>query len=138
MNDVEISFAPSPQDLQQLAAAVIRHDRASIGAGSPQPLACWLREDGRLVGGASGRMELRRLYVEFLWVDGERRAQGLGGRLLRNIEQAARGVGCTECLIESLSGATAAFYRRAGYRDHAFIEDYIPGLSLYVLLKNLA
>lgn len=137
MDELETSFAPDGQAIQQISKAVIAHDRAAVGAGSPQPLACLVRENGHLIGGAAGRMELGRLYVEYLWVDAGHRGKGLGNRLLVGIEGAAKGAGCKECLIESLSRKTAAMYERAGYRAYAQIDNYIPGLTLYVLLKSL-
>lgn len=137
MNELETSFAPEAGELQHISRAVIAHDRASVGAGHPQPLACLARDNGHLIGGAAGRMELDRLYVEYLWVDAAHRRKGLGNRLLAGIEDAAKGAGCNECLIESLSHKTAAMYERAGYRSHARIDNYIPGLTLYVLLKSL-
>lgn len=138
MNEFETSFAPGAQELEHISRAVIAHDRASVGAGSPQPLACLAREDGRLIGGAAGRIELDRLYVEYLWVDAGHRRKGLGSRLLASIERAAQGAGCRECLIESLSYKTASMYERAGYQAYARIDNYIPGLTLYVLIKPLA
>lgn len=137
MNELETSFAPEGRVIAQISKAVIAHDRASVGAGEPQPLACMVRENGHLIGGAVGRIELDRLYVEHLWVDAGHRRKGLGSRLLAGIEEAARGAGCSESLIESLSQKTAAMYERAGYRGHAQIDNYIPGLTLYVLIKPL-
>ncbi len=137
MNELETSFAPEARELQHLSRAVIAHDRASVGAGPPQPLACLARDNGHLIGGAAGRIELNRLYVEYLWVDAAHRRKGLGQKLLAGIEGAARGVGCTECLVESLSPKTALMYERAGYRGYAQVDNYIPGLNLYVLLKPL-
>lgn len=137
MNELETSFAPEVGELQHISKAVIAHDRAAVGAGNPQPLACLARDNGHLIGGAAGRIELDRLYVEYLWVDAAHRRKGLGHRLLAGIEVEARGAGCNECLIESLSPRTALMYERAGYRGYAQIDNYIPGLNLYVLLKPL-
>lgn len=137
MQYVETTFSPETEDLHQLSRAVISHDRASIGACSPQPLACLAREDGRLVGGAAGRIEVGRLYVEYLWVDVNYRRKGLGARLLQDIENAAKGTGCTEFQIESLSDNATSMYQRAGYQTCAQIDNYIPGLTLHILLKYL-
>lgn len=137
MNELETSFAPEVGELQHLSKAVIAHDRAAVGAGHPQPLACMARDNGHLIGGAAGRIELDRLYVEYLWVDAAHRRKGLGQRLLAGIEVAAKSAGCNECLIESLSPKTALMYERAGYRGYAQIDNYIPGLTLFVLLKPL-
>ncbi|MDP4077969.1 GNAT family N-acetyltransferase [Acidovorax sp. A1169] len=137
MNELETSFAPEVGELQHISKAVIAHDRAAVGAGHPQPLACLARDNGHLIGGAAGRIELDRLYVEYLWVDAAHRRKGLGQRLLAGIEVAAKSAGCNECLIESLSPKTALMYERAGYRGYAQIDNYIPGLTLFVLLKPL-
>ncbi|MET4575431.1 GNAT family N-acetyltransferase [Ottowia thiooxydans] len=137
MQNVETTFSPETDDLLQISRAVISHDRATIGARSPQPLACLAREDGRLIGGAAGRIEVGRLYVEYLWVDVGHRGKGLGARLLQDIEEAAKRTGCTEFQIESLSDSAASMYRRAGYQTRAQIDNYIPGLTLQIHLKYL-
>ena len=76
---------------------------------------------GRILGGAGvgelegaeGQAELQKLYV----AEGARR-RGLGGRLVRAVVRAARGLGYRELYLETHSGLAAAarLYERLGFR----------------------
>jgi GNAT superfamily N-acetyltransferase len=90
--------------------------------------------DGRIVGVAclhvtvffhepgSGRARLTALVV-----DAACRGSGIGGRLLRAAETAARQRGCTAMELTSAAHREAAhrFYQAAGYRDlpHRFLKN---------------
>jgi GNAT superfamily N-acetyltransferase len=132
------TFEPAAADVARLRDEVIAHGRAQAGAGTPRPVACFAREGGRLVGGASGRIEFARLFVEYLWVEAARRRRGLGTSLLAELERAARAAGCRDALIETLAGDTAALYRKLGWVPLAEIPDYIPGHTRHVLVNALA
>jgi predicted N-acetyltransferase YhbS len=90
-----------------------------------------------LVGGATGRIEFERLFIQYLWVAESHRNQGLGTNLLSRIEQAACELKCSDALVETLSDQTATMYRRVGYAPLAEIANYIPGYTRHVLLKQL-
>ena len=138
MPTLSTTFEPAAADVARLRDEVIAHGRAQAGVGTPQPVACFAREGGRLVGGASGRIEFARLFVETLWVEAAHRRRGLGGALLAEMERAARAAGCRDALIETLADDTAALYRRLGWAPVAAIADYIPGFTRHVLVKPLA
>lgn len=131
---VEYSRTLSSHERAHVIRQVILHDRA---AATPELIDFGARIEGALVGGVCGRMELRRLFVEYLWVESRYRGNGIGTQLLKAVEYAASARGCRECQIESLSVATAHIYIARGYRVMYRLPDYIPGLSLIVLVKQL-
>ena len=133
----QIDAAPSGADLALIADSVVSHGRALAGS-TPQPLASLVRDGGALVGGASGRIEFGRLFIQYLWVREDHRRQGLGTRLLAMIEQAAAERGCVDALIETLADDTAQMYSRRGYESLAVIPGYIGHFTRHVLLKRLA
>lgn len=65
-----------------------------------------------------GRAEIKRLWVDATW-----RGSGLGGRMLRHLEEAAAADGRTEVVLDTKAGLTeaVALYERSGYRR---IERY--------------
>jgi GNAT superfamily N-acetyltransferase len=138
MPTLTATFEPAAPDVARLREEVIAHGRAQAGVGTPRPVACLAHEAGRLVGGASGRIEFARLFVEYLWVEAAHRRRGLGSALLAETERAARAAGCRDALIETLADDTAALYRRLGWVPIAEIADYVPGFTRHVLVKALA
>jgi GNAT superfamily N-acetyltransferase len=131
------TFEPDGADLARLREGVLAHARAVAVGPEPQPVACFAREGDVLVGGASGRIESARLFVNYLWVDTALRRQGLGSALLADLEAAARDAGCRDALIETLMDDSAALYRKLGWQPVAEIADYVPGFTRRIFVKRL-
>ncbi|MFG2307746.1 GNAT family N-acetyltransferase [Streptomyces sp. NPDC048566] len=109
--------------------------------GTPQerrhPLDLWaLDEAGELAGGLVGHTWATWLHVTYLWVDGHRRGNGLGSRLLAEAERAAGERGCTASRLETWDFQAPDFYRGQGYEVVAAIPDYPPGITEYTLTKT--
>ena len=132
-----LDWQPTAADLATIREGVVAHGRTLAG-DDVQYLACFVRDGKHLVAGASGRLELGRLFVEYLWVEEIHRGQGIGSRLLSTLEEAAAFQGCRDALLDTLLGDTAEMYSRRGYRLLASIPDYVPGFTRWVLLKPLA
>ena len=134
---IEYSKSLSVDERQHIVNEVLLHDRAPVGVGMPRAIGLSARIDDMLVGGVCGRIEKDRLYVEYLWVDSRFRSQGIGSNLLQAVESAARDGGCVESQIETLSRKTARIYLARGYRVMHHLCNYIPGLTLIVMTKEL-
>ncbi|WP_163020017.1 GNAT family N-acetyltransferase, partial [Pseudomonas viridiflava] len=83
--------------------------------GNAKAIACALTEDSLLMGGATGRTEFQRLFVNFLWVDQQWRGTGLGAEALHKLEALAIERGCVDSIIETLDDGVASWYQRIGY-----------------------
>ena len=129
---------PSADDIAVVAAGVRRYALAQIENDESPPIACFVRDNGVVVGGVVGRIIRKRLFIELLWVDELYRCRGNGSALLSTLEGAARDRGCSDALLETLSDAAAHLYASTGYRLFAQVPDYIPGFNKHVLLKSLA
>jgi len=127
--------------LRAISDGVIHHGRAlpqSLG-GQAEPIACAVMEDGKLIGGATGRTEFQRLFVNYLWIDEPWRGTGLGAQALRKLEELAIERGCKDALIETLVDDTAAWYSRCGYELIAHLPRYCgEQTSRYTLLKSFS
>ncbi len=122
-------------EAERIAAGVIAFGRAQAAGGAAQNVSCGLHENGRLIAGATGRTEFRRLFVNYLWVEEDWRGEGIGTEVLRQLEAQALKRGCVDALIETLSDRNAEFYERLGYAVMAHLHDYVPGFTRYVLIK---
>jgi ribosomal protein S18 acetylase RimI-like enzyme len=111
---------------------------ASLGPMTPErtstvapaemvPPAGWfvlLEDDGRVVaGGGVRRLGERVAEIKRMWVAPERRGEGLGRRLLVELEAAAADLGYGTVRLDTAASmdAALALYGRAGYRA---IPDY--------------
>jgi GNAT superfamily N-acetyltransferase len=133
-----VDESPSADDISLVAQGMRRHALSQINGAESAPVACFLRENGVIVGGIVGRIIQRRMFIDLLWVEETRRNRGLGSSLLQSMEGMARDRGCRDVLLETLSASAARLYSAVGYRQLAQVPDYIPGFAKHVLLKSLA
>jgi aminoglycoside 6'-N-acetyltransferase I len=109
-----------------------------VGPPGHQELALAARDaQGHLVGGLYGSTAWRWLFVDLLWVDTPFRRQGLGRRLLRAAEAAARARGCTHAYLDTFDFQARPFYEREGYTLFGTQEGYPPGHRKFYLCKSL-
>ncbi|MEN9629199.1 MAG: hypothetical protein RJA10_2426 [Pseudomonadota bacterium] len=132
-----IEAAPAAADLAVLADGVTAHGRA-LSQGQPQPIACFVRQHGRIVAGGSGRTELQRLFVSHLFVDAALRRQGLATQVLQRLEAEALARGCVDATLDTLDDDTAAFYARRGWRTAALVPRWVGRFNRHILVKTLA
>jgi GNAT superfamily N-acetyltransferase len=135
---VALDESPTAEDISVVAQGMRRHALTEIDGEESPPIACFARVDRLVVGGIVGRIIRRRMFVDLLWVEENRRGQGLGTSLLQSMERVAGERDCRDMMLETLSGAAARLYEAAGYRLVAQVPDYIPGFAKRVLLKSLA
>ena len=87
-------------------------------------------EDRRVVGVVLGRFDGRRGWIHHLAVDPARRHQGLGARLVRELEHRLQRAGCPKVNLHVTPGnaGVVPFYERLGYRENEilFLERWLP------------
>ncbi|MFN8413003.1 MAG: GNAT family acetyltransferase [Anaerolineales bacterium] len=83
--------------------------------------------NGKLVGTIIGGYDGRRGMIYHLAVDKEFRKQGIGARLISEVEHRLRNKGCLKCYLLVTAENTEAmkFYEQQGWRNMK--EDYIFG-----------
>ncbi|MFJ7329483.1 GNAT family N-acetyltransferase [Streptomyces cyaneofuscatus] len=111
----------------------------STSAEHEVPLEVWaLDEHGAVAGGLTGRTWAYWLHVELLWVDDRHRGSGLGSQLLAEAERVARTErACTRSRLETWDFQAPDFYRKQGYEEIGRVEDYPPGVTEFILVKQL-
>lgn len=127
----------SENDLAVLSEGVVRYGRSLAIGGNARPIACFVKAGHDIVAGASGRTEFNRLFVSYLWVAENLRSDGLGSKVLSEIELAASKRGCADALIETLNDRVSELYVRLGYRRVAWIPHYVGSFTKHVLVKSL-
>src|SRR5262245_24059656 len=104
---------PSREHLLVVDEGLDRYNHAVAPLTGVKPLASFAADGSqRIVGGAVGRTWGRCCELLQLWVDTSHQRAGVGSRLLRDFESAARARGCDVFYLTTLSFQAPAFYRR--------------------------
>ena len=101
-------------------------------------IAVYARDDhGVMVGGVIGNRKGVWLNVEYLWVSSDTRGSGLGGKLMKAVEDQAKRSGCLHALVDTFSFQARPFYEKQGYRLQMSLPDYpYPGMQRHYLTKS--
>ena len=75
------------------------------------------------------------LFVHLLWVAEPYRRQGIGSRLIKDVEAVARERNCRGAYVDTFTFQAPKFYERLGYREFGRLEDFPPGHSRIWLAK---
>lgn len=130
---------PSQDEIAHLIAGLSEHARPFTQTPGFEPVAVFARgSDQTIVGGALGRINWNWLHVELLWVNSPQRAQGLGRKLLADLEQVGIEAGCRHAHVETFTFQARGFYERCGYTPFAALDDYPPGFTKIYFRKELA
>lgn len=139
---IDIEEAPSdeiPKLREEIRRGLMAFNVAHAGPDRHQEIVLTARDgSGRLIGGLYGNTAWRWLFVDLLWVDEPHRRQGIGRRLLRSAEAAARTRGCTRAYLDTISFQARPFYEREGYVVFGEQDDYPPGHRRFYLAKALS
>src|SRR5438094_4150693 len=99
-----VSIAPSDIAVQELKRNLVQYNKSRAGSENYLPLLLTLRDStGRLMGGLSGKMYYRWLFIELFWVAEQIRGHGHGRRLLDLAEKEARSRGCEQVWLDTFS-----------------------------------
>lgn len=78
------------------------------------------------------------LYIDVLWVKEEYRRDGLGSKLLKEIENIAIEKGCHLIHLDTFDFQAKDFYIRHGYEVFGILDECPEGHKRYFLKKNLS
>ena len=140
MSDVriEIEEHPRPADARVVSEGLLDFNRAIIGDPEETQVAVFVRDaSGRVTGGLLGHVRWRWVYVAKLWLPDETRGQGIGTRVMREIESYARRRGCLGIYLDTFEYQALPFYEKLGYEQFGVLDGYPPGYRQYHLRKAL-
>lgn len=93
---------------------------------------------GNIIAGIKGCFYLREcLYIRVLFVDEDKRKQGLGSILLQIIEQEAQSMNIRLSHLETFDFQAKDFYLNHGYEVFGVLDDCPKGYKLYCMKKVL-
>lgn len=117
--EYNLSIVPSKQETDFLWINRIVEDKnGNIIAGILSKMYCW-----------------NCLYIDILWVKEEHRKDGLGSRLLKEIESVAIEKGCYLIHLDTFDFQAKDFYIKHGYEVFGVLDECPEGHKRYFLKK---
>ncbi len=118
---LQLSDVPDPRAKEKAGAALYAHNVERTGLADRRPLAALALdpETDEVIGGLWGRTELGVLFIDTFVLPKALRGDGVGGRLLMQVEEEARRRGCRRAVVETSTFQAPAFYKRHGYEESA-------------------
>jgi GNAT superfamily N-acetyltransferase len=109
--------------IERLDKELLDFNTRATGIGNQRLLSVRVSDtEGGLVAGLTGWTWGTCARIELVWVRGDRRGRGFGGRLLAAAETEARTRGCTQVLVSSMTFQAPDFYKRNGYVERGRTE----------------
>jgi GNAT superfamily N-acetyltransferase len=137
MPEITVTGEPDPADLDIVTSGLVEFNVQAVDADKAVPLAALARQDGAIVGGATGFTHWQWLFIRGLWVSSDFRGEGLGARLLGTAEAAAHERGCAAVWLDTFSFQAPGFYEKLGYRQFGQLDEFPPGHTRHFFWKPL-
>lgn len=97
-----------------------------------------VNDEGEIIAGCLAKMYCWNvIYVDILWIDEAYRKQGLGSKLLKEIERIAVEENCTLIHLDTFDFQAKDFYIKHGYEVFGILEDCPKEHCRYYLKKKL-
>ncbi|WP_293751086.1 GNAT family N-acetyltransferase [uncultured Paraglaciecola sp.] len=136
--NIEVLENPEQDLIEYLDKKIADFNWANWEVSERTPLAVQIKNaQGEVVAGAAGRTFGDWLLLNTLWVSDELRGQNIGSQILKEIEQAAKKRGCTQCLLDTLNFQAMPFYEKHGYQTQWVQQGYPKTGCKYYMLKAL-
>ena len=97
-----------------------------------------VNEKGEIIAGCLAKMYCWNIiYIDILWIDEMYRKQGLGSKMLEEIERIALEEGCHLIHLDTFDFQAKDFYIKHGYEVFGVLEDCPKEHCRYYLKKKL-
>ncbi|MBM7035157.1 GNAT family N-acetyltransferase [Vibrio ulleungensis] len=139
--NITLDLNPSAQDIEEIRLGLVEHNKPHLGNLREQPVACYCYhpdDANQKIAGVCGEIRGNWLMIQFLWVSPDFKHQGLGSKLLSNIEGYAQSLGCHSVLLDTFSFQARPFYEKHGYVAQMTLEKFPENHEKYFLIKNLS
>ena len=134
---IELEENPNIDDFRIVLEGVRKFNRDQTGNERPRAVACFLRYEGRVVGGVQGSLWGRSMHIDALWVHEQFRRGGYGSQLMTAVEEYAGAHDHPMVYLETTSFQALPFYRKLGYEVFGELPEISVGHKLFFLRKQL-
>lgn len=95
-------------------------------------------ENKEIIAGISGKIYCWNcVYIDKFWIKEECRKNGLGSKLLNEVEKLAKEKECHLIHLDTFDFQAKDFYLKHGYKVFGVLEDCPPNHKRYYMKKNI-
>lgn len=126
--------------LEEIVLSGLSEHRKAAGQttlGEAEKFGFELRENGKIIGGITGKIRWNWLYIQYLWVDTNAAGKGYGKDLVKQAEELARTRGCTGLHVDTFTYQAPDFYKSLGFSEFGRLENYPENEQRIYLQKRL-
>jgi ribosomal protein S18 acetylase RimI-like enzyme len=134
---IETTETPREEDEAFVVAQTRAYNREFTNR-DVRPLCVFARDEtNAIIGGLTGMTYWLYLDVGYLWVDRQRRHQGIASRLLAAAQEEAGRRGCRHVLLDTYSFQAPEFYRKLGFREFGQLSGFSGKHTRHYMCKDL-
>lgn len=138
MPEIILSEVPSADDLDTVLEGLLAYNRVAQPNVGYQPLAVFVRDGGKVVGGLTGHTSYDWLFIQILHLPVHLRGKGIGTEIMQRAETWSRTRGLTGIWLDTFEFQARGFYEKLGFDVFGTIDDYPKGKARYFMRKRLA
>ncbi|MCR9420660.1 N-acetyltransferase [Vibrio sp. RM-69-4] len=136
MRITEVS-QPNDSDFEALKNGLNGFNEIHTGTLHRETISSFVKDSAnQTVGGILGEIKWGWLYIQGLWVSDSVRSNGLGSKLLQQLENYVQSKGVTNYRLETTSFQALDFYKKQGYVLFGQLPDMPPTFTSYFLKKQ--
>ncbi|APF27034.1 acetyltransferase domain protein [Clostridium sporogenes] len=142
MSNYIIRESSSEQEADLIVDRIVEYNLSKVPGKQEVPLLCINRviEDtnGEIIAGILSNMYCWNcIYIDVLWVKEEYRKDGLGTRLLKELEKIAKEKDCHLIHLDTFDFQAKDFYIRHGYEIFGVLDQCPENHKRYFMKKNI-
>jgi len=134
-NLYQLSQGPDEQAMAVVRQGLEAFNAEQIGDYAYADFQLYARRGNQVVGGMFGHSGMGWLYIDYLWLDGQERGQGLGKHLLQAAEDEARSRDCQGVFLYTYSFQAPDFYQKQGYTVLAQTAGFPDGVVKFLMQR---
>ena len=134
----QVEIDPRDDDIETLRNHLRLYNKSKVDFSGAVDLAIFVRnEAGEMMGGICAELWGAVLEIDFLWIDDSLRGQGMGKRLLLQLEEEARLRNGRIAILDTFDFQAPEFYQSLGYEVMGIVEGFGHQHRKYFLRKSL-
>jgi len=113
------------QKAQEIGNLIRAYNRSKREEAESEPLNLYVEDEkGNLMAGLGAETFGDWWGIEYLFVKEESRGQGIGSKLLQEVESEAKKRNCQFAFVNTYQFQAPDFYKRHGYKEVFTLQDY--------------
>ena len=134
---IEAKINPNNEEKKIIDQGITTYNLQKIGEQKYIPVASFAKIDNKIIGGITGDLFWNYLYIDLMWIEEGYRKQGIGKKLIKEIECLAVDNGIYRSHLCTASFQSLEFYKKCDYTIFGKLDDMPEGETEYYLFKKL-